>query len=321
MELKPALDVFKNQLADDLSGSVEAVVAPRSHVEGKTLREINLRDRYQVTPIAMYSQGEVYRADLGDITLTAGDSVLLFGDWKRLQLLAEERNFLFITPIEKEPMRPQKAIFAGFWLAVALVMVIVFHLQLSMCLMTGALGMILTRVITIDEAYEAVDWRTIFLLAGLIPLGIATEKKNGHGRMDRHRGPERHWRRKPHCAADRHWDIVHDFHPWSYPTWGPRWLLVPLVVNMAIAANADPRMAALVVGLATSNSFILPTHQVNALYMGAWALSQQGLYEGGIRGIRGFHCCDDCYDLLFLRRLIQIRRQPWQVLSFLRTLL
>ncbi|ACL02975.1 TrkA-C domain protein [Desulfatibacillum aliphaticivorans] len=266
MEMKPALDVFKSQLADDLSGSVEAVVAPRSHVEGKTLREINLRDRYQVTPIAMYSQGEVYRADLGDITLTAGDSVLLFGDWKRLQLLAEERNFLFITPIEKEPMRPQKAIFAGFWLAVALVMVIIFHLQLSMCLMTGALGMILTRVITIDEAYEAVDWRTIFLLAGLIPLGIATEKTGTAA-----------W------IANAVLSAIGDVSPIVLLTVigilstvftlvisnvGATVLLVPLVVNMAIAANADPRMAALVVGLATSNSFILPTHQVNALYMG-----------------------------------------------------
>ena len=58
-------------------------------------------------------------------------------------------------------------------------------------------------------------------------------------------------------------------------------LLVPLVVNLAIAAHADPRMAALVVGLATSNSFILPTHQVNALYMGPGRYRERRFHEGG----------------------------------------
>ena len=73
-------------------------------------------------------------------------------------------------------MRPEKALFAGLWLAVALVMIMFFKIQLSVSLMTGALGMIITRVLSIDEAYQSVDWRTIFLLGGLIPLGIATEK-------------------------------------------------------------------------------------------------------------------------------------------------
>ncbi|MBI9074093.1 MAG: SLC13 family permease [Desulfatibacillum sp.] len=266
MELKTHLDVFKNHLTEDLSGSVEAVVAPRSHVEGKTLQEINLRDRYQVTPIAIYSQGEIFRADLGEVPLTAGDSVLLFGDWKHLQILADERNFLFITPIEKEPMRPQKAVLAGVWLAIALVMVIVFKLQLSLCLMTGALGMILTKVLTIDEAYEAVDWRTIFLLAGLIPLGIATEKTGTAAWI-------------AHAVLNTIGDVspivlltvigvLSTVFTLVISNVGATVLLVPLVVNMALAAHTDPRMAALVVGLATSNSFILPTHQVNALYMG-----------------------------------------------------
>jgi len=125
---------------------------------------------------------------------------------------------------------------------------------------------VLTRVLSIDEAYQSVDWRTIFLLAGLIPLGIATEKTGTAA-----------W------IAGSILYFIGDVQPIVLLTVigilstlftlvisnvGATVLLVPLVVNMALAAHTDPRMAALVVGLATSNSFVLPTHQVNALYMG-----------------------------------------------------
>ena len=135
-----------------------------------------MQDRFRVTPIAVYRKGQTYRADIGDIPLTVGDAVLLYGSWNRLSTLQAEKIFLFTTPVDTEQMRPEKAVFAGFWLVLALTMVMGFKIQLSVSLMTGALGMIVTRVLSIDEAYQSVDWRTIFLLAGLIPLGIATEK-------------------------------------------------------------------------------------------------------------------------------------------------
>jgi di/tricarboxylate transporter len=192
--------------------------------------------------------------------------IRLFGTWKRLKTLQQEGGLLFSIPTETEYMRPEKAIWAGIWLVTALVMIMGFNIQLSVSLMTGALGMIVTRVLTVDEAYQSVDWRTIFLLAGLIPLGIATEKTGTAA-----------W------IAQSVLSVIGTVSPIVLLTVigilstlftlvisnvGATVLLVPLVVNMAIAAHADPRMAALVVGLATSNSFVLPTHQVNALYMG-----------------------------------------------------
>jgi len=266
MILKNSLDVFKHEVAAHAAGTVEAVVAPRSPLEGKTLKEIDLPDRFQITPLAVYRQGEIYRAQIGDLVLGVGDAILIHGPWKRLQLLQSERSLLFTTPVDVELMRPEKALFAGFWLAVALVMILIFKIQLSVCLMTGALGMIITRVLSIDEAYRAVDWRTIFLLAGLIPLGIATEKSGTAA-----------WIANAVLAATGTVKpivlltiigLLSTAFTLVISNVGATVLLVPLVVNLAIAAHADPRMAALVVGLATSNSFILPTHQVNALYMG-----------------------------------------------------
>ncbi len=146
-------------------------------------------------------------------------------------------------------------------------MVLVFDIQLSVCLMVGALGMIISRVLSIDEAYQAVDWRTIFLLAGLIPLGIATEKTGTAAWIAQHvlgvlggSVPELLLLIVIAVLATAFTLVISNV--------GATVLLVPLVINLSNAAGSDPRLAALVVGLATSNSFILPTHQVNALYMG-----------------------------------------------------
>ncbi|MBW1722448.1 MAG: SLC13 family permease [Deltaproteobacteria bacterium] len=266
MVLKKELETFKSEVEDSQSGVVEAVVAPRSPLAGKTLGQVNLQDRYQVTPLAIYRQGEIYRAEINDMLLRVGDAILIHGTWKRLQLLQGEGSLLFTTPIDVELMRPEKAAFAAFWLALALTMVMFFKIQLSVSLMTGALGMILTRVLTIDEAYRSVDWRTVFLLGGLIPLGIATEK-TGTAAWIAHTVLGAIGTVKPIVLLTVI-GVLSTVFTLVISNVGATVLLVPLVVNMAMAAHTDPRMAALVVGLATSNSFILPTHQVNALYMG-----------------------------------------------------
>jgi len=266
MILKERVEIFKDDVATHASGTVEAVVAPRSPLVGKTLKQINLQERFQVTPLAIYREGEIYRAQIGDLVLRVGDAIVLHGTWKRLQLLHGEGSLLFTTPVDVELMRPEKAVFAGLWFAVALVMILVFKVQLSVCLMTGALGMVITRVLSIDEAYHSVDWRTIFLLAGLIPLGIATQK-TGTAAWIAHAVLGAVGTVKPITLLAIIGLLTSAF-TLVISNVGATVLLVPLVVNMAVAAHADPRMAALVVGLAASNSFVLPTHQVNAFYMG-----------------------------------------------------
>ncbi len=265
LEMRDHLKVFKEYMKPEVSGIIEAVVGPRSEFIGKTLRQVHFWERYQVNVVAIYRSNQVFHSGLSSMELHSGDLLVLEGTWDRFKILEERHKFIFTTPIG-EVMKPDKAMIAGFWLLVALVMIAVFKMQLSVCLMTGAFGMILFRVLNIDEAYEAVDWRTVFLLAGLIPLGIAAEKSGAAS-----------W------IAHTVLGIIGDVSPVGLLTAiavlstfftlvisnvGATVLLVPLVVNMALETGTDPRMAALVVGIATSNSFILPTHQVNALYMG-----------------------------------------------------
>lgn len=263
--LKEEIKVFKDYLAPEMSGIIEAVVGPRSEFVGKTLRQMHFWEQYQVNPVAIYRSNQVFFSNLSSTELHPGDLLVLEGTWDRFKILEEKHNFIFTTSVS-EVMKPDKAVIAAFWLIVALIMIIVFKMQLSVCLMTGAFGMILCRVLTIDEAYQSVDWRTVFLLAGLIPLGIAAENSGAAA-----------W------IAHTVLGIIGDVSPVGLLTAiavlstfftlvisnvGATVLLVPLVVNMALVTGTDPRMAALVVGIATSNSFILPTHQVNALYMG-----------------------------------------------------
>jgi di/tricarboxylate transporter len=266
MSVKDTLDTYKFDLDSAKSGIVEAVVAPRSSLIGKTLPEIDFQDRFRISPLSIYRQEETYRSRMRDIRLRAGDVIRLFGTWKRLKTLQREGGLLFSIPTELEYMRPEKAIWAGVWLVVALVMIMGFNIQLSVSLMTGALGMVITRVLSIDEAYQSVDWRTIFLLAGLIPLGIATEK-TGAAAWIAHSVLNLIGTVSPIMLLSVI-GVLSTLFTLVISNVGATVLLVPLVVNMAIAAHTDPRMAALVVGLATSNSFMLPTHQVNALYMG-----------------------------------------------------
>ena len=145
--------------------------------------------------------------------------------------------------------------------------------------MTGALGMVLTRVVTIDEAYEAVDWRTIFLLAGLIPLGVATMKSGTAAYIAQ--GTLAMLGQVSPLVLMTVIAIISTVFTLVVSNVGATVLLVPLVVSMAQQAGADPRMAAMVVGLATSNSFILPTHQVNALYMGPGRYRSKDFIKAG----------------------------------------
>jgi di/tricarboxylate transporter len=131
--------------------------------------------------------------------------------------------------------------------------------------MSGALGMIITGVLSIDEAYRAVDWMTVFLLAGLIPLGIAFEKT----------GTAAFIAENILALLGDPFPIVllavvgllTSFFTLVISNVGATVLLVPLCMNLTHMAGGDPRMAALVVGLSASNTFVLPTHQVNALIM------------------------------------------------------
>ena len=267
-EIKEGLEVFAESLAMTNAGMAETVVSPRSELIGKTMNEANFKAIYGVNPVALFTGNKIFYSGLTHIRLRMGDTLLLHGPWEKFHILRNlphPRALTFATALEGEIMRPEKAKLAVVWLAVALTQIIFFKIQLSVALMSGALGMIITGVLSVDEAYYAVDWMTVFLLAGLIPLGMAFENTGTAAYIARSvLGLLGQPSPIVLLAAV---GIMTSFFTLVVSNVGATVLLVPLCMNMAVMAGGDPRMAALVVGLSASNTFVLPTHQVNALIM------------------------------------------------------
>jgi di/tricarboxylate transporter len=264
--LKSGLEVFSESLSRTNAGMTETIVSPRSKLIGEKANEI--RDLYRVNPIAISRGNKVFYSGLNNIQMQMGDIILLQGEWEKFHLLknqSQPRALTFATSLEGEILRPHKAKLAVAWLALALILIIFFNIKLAVALMLGALGMIITGVLSIDEAYRSVDWMTVFLLAGLIPLGIAFERTGTAAFIAE--GILSFLGQPSPIVLLTAVGLLTSFFTLVISNVGATVLLVPLCMNMAVMAGGDPRMAALVVGLSASNTFVLPTHQVNALIM------------------------------------------------------
>jgi len=267
-EVKDTLDVFAESLSVINAGMAETVISPRSELIGKTMSQLNFKKLYGVNPLALVTGNKIIYSNLTLIRLQMGDTLLLQGPWENFHILKNQphpRALTFATALEGEIMRQEKAKMAVIWLAMALAQIIIFKIQLSVALMSGALGMIITGVLSVDEAYRAVDWMTVFLLAGLIPLGVTFEKTGtaafiAEFVLELLGNPTL-------IVLLAAVGVMTSFFTLVISNVGATVLLVPLCMNMAVMAGGDPRMAALVVGLSASNTFVLPTHQVNALIM------------------------------------------------------
>jgi di/tricarboxylate transporter len=260
---------FADDLSTSKSGIAEIVIPPGSALIGQSARDVWMRKTYGLAMIGLHRNGETLREgdDIRNMPLQAGDTLIVHTPWDALQRIKKDKNFVLVTTeYPHEESRPHKVGWAGLFFGIALFMVLFTDIRLSVALLTGAMGMILSGVMNIDEAYEAVSWKTVFLLASLIPLGLAVET-TGTAK----------W------IADQVLYVVGDMPIWviqlavaALATFftlvmsnvGATVLLVPLAVNIAIGAGANPAVFALTVAIATSNSFLIPTHQVNALIMG-----------------------------------------------------
>ncbi|WP_300455880.1 SLC13 family permease [Desulfobacula sp.] len=265
-ELCDELNHMSEVLSPDNACITEAIVTPRSELVGKTLHQIYFRKRYQVNPIALFQKNKVLLENISATKIQPGDAFLLFGELEKFHLLQHKKNLAFTEHIQGELMHPEKAGFAIGCLALALFLALGLNVQLSIALLTGAIGMILTRVLTIDEAYQGVDWMTVFLLAGLIPLGLAFEKTGAAHYLSTAIANLLQGALTP-LVLFLLIGCLTSFFTLMISNVGATVLMIPLAMNLAVQCHADPRMAALLVAIAASNTFILPTHQVNALIM------------------------------------------------------
>jgi di/tricarboxylate transporter len=152
---------------------VEVIMAPHSHAEGHTLRELDFRKNYGFTAVALLRGRRSYRTDVGSFTLQPGDSLLMVGPPERLRGLRHNPDFILLEPdTSDQPLQTRRAVLATAILATTIVVSILgFPVYLAM--LAGALGMILARLLSMEEAYHSMEWRAIFLIAGMYAVSIA----------------------------------------------------------------------------------------------------------------------------------------------------
>jgi len=255
---------FSDDLNPNVSGFAEIIIPPDSELVGKCIREYSLRKRYAVEPVILFNKGERVEGDFSDVEISPGDTLIVYGRWEEIKDLKKSADFVVLTGFEVDKSEKSKTwpAIGCFVFAITLAMV---GFPISMAFLTGALCMVLTRVLNIGEAYEAIEWKVVFLLAGLIPLGVAMQKTGA-----------------AMFLAESIMSVVIDLHPvfivimvgvlstvfsLFISNVGAIVVLAPLVMGMAVIAGIDPRPLVLMAAVCAGNSFILPTHQVNAFLM------------------------------------------------------
>jgi len=269
LKQRTELRTFAESLAATKAGIAEVLIPPGSNLIGKSARDVWMRKTYGLAMIGLHRGGSTMREgdDIRNIPFQAGDTLVVHTAWDALSRIEKDKNFVVVTTeYPHEELRPHKVVSAGIFFSIALVMVLFTDIRLSVALLTGAIGMVISGVLKIEEAYEAVSWKTVFLLASLIPLGLAVET-SGTAKWIAEQvlsvvGEMPVWVIQAAVA------VLATFFTLVMSNVGATVLLVPLAVNIAIGAGANPALFALTVALATSNSFLIPTHQVNALIMG-----------------------------------------------------
>ncbi|PID46678.1 MAG: SLC13 family permease [Proteobacteria bacterium] len=263
------IKVFSEALSSAKSGMAEVVIPPSSDLIGKSARDIWMRKVYGLAMVGLHRAGKTMREgeDIRSIPFQSGDTLVVHATWETMARLEKDPDFVVVSSeFPHEDLRPQKVLWAGAFFLLALGLVLFTDIRLSIALLTGALGMVLSGVLRMEEAYRAVSWKTVFLLASLIPLGMAVQSSG-----------TAQWIAEltlgvvggmPPIVIQTAIAVLATLFTLVMSNVGATVLIVPLAVNIANGVGADPAVYALTVAIATSNSFLIPTHQVNALIMG-----------------------------------------------------
>ncbi|HEY32550.1 MAG TPA: SLC13 family permease [Dehalococcoidia bacterium] len=270
MEQKYGLELLKNvrvrdqQLRSDETQLVEVLIPPGSNLIGRTLATSDFFRRYRASILAMQRRGHVLRDRLADIELSSGDTLLLQGHKDDVVRLMNSAHAVVTNELTELYFRKDRAI-AAVLLTVALVVLAAFNIvPIMVAAGIGALGMVLTRCLTIEEVYNAIDWKIIFLLGGIIPLGVAMESSGAVLLLaDTVLQPLLEWGPLPLLAATY---IVTAILTELMSNNATAAILAPIVIMLAGAINADPRPFLVAITFAASTSFATPVgYQTNTM--------------------------------------------------------
>ncbi len=249
-------------------GLTEVLIPPRSAVVGKTLSDLRFRARYGLTAIALWREGRSFRTDVGKMPLEVGDALLMIGKPGSIGALARERDFLILQSEEmQQPRLPHKARWALLITIGVLLLAILEILPTAETTLLGAVAMALTGCINLDEAYRAIEWRVVFLIAGMLPLSTAMihtglAVRLGSALVDALApfGP---------LALVAGLFVLTMLITQAVGGQTAALMVGPVAVTSAVQLGVNPQATAVAVAIACSAAFLTPiAHPVNVLMMG-----------------------------------------------------
>jgi di/tricarboxylate transporter len=248
-------------------GLVEAILSPHSTLAGKTLRQLNFREKYGVNVLAVWREGAAIYENLRDAELRFGDALLVFGPGGKLRMLGQEPDFIVLTETAQQRPRMEKAKLSVLIMAGVILPVVFGWVPIYIAAVVGAALMVLSGSLTMEEAYRQIEWKAVFLIAGMLPLGVALDN-TGAARL----------------IAEAVVGLAGPFGPVSVmaalvaltflstcfiPTAALVVLMAPIVMNTALDLGLSQHSLLMAVAMAASASFTTPiAHPANILVMG-----------------------------------------------------
>jgi di/tricarboxylate transporter len=267
LQITRQLDMDRVELESATVGLTEAVLSPHTTMVNKTLRGVHFREKYGLSVLAIWRDGQALRSNLGAIPLEFGDAFLIYGPHDKINMLGEEPDFVVLQD-EAQPMpRLNKAPIAALIMIAVVVAALAGWAPIAIAAVAGAALMVLSGSLTMEEAYHFIDWRAVFLIACMLPLGIALEQ-TGTAQL----------------LAEGMVNMVGDFGPYALlagvfvltsvasqfmPNAVVTVLMAPIALNTARDLALSPYALMMVVAIAASAAFMSPVgHPANVLVMG-----------------------------------------------------
>jgi di/tricarboxylate transporter len=261
------LDRERVELESTTVGLTEAVLAPRSSLVNKTLRGVHFREKYGLSVLAIWRDGHAMRSNLGTIPLEFGDAFLIYGPHDKIHLLSQEADFVVLRDEDQPMPRLNKAPIAAIIMLAVVASTLAGWVPIAIAAVAGAALMVLSGSLNMDEAYHYIDWRAVFLIACMLPLGIAMEQTGTAQLM-----------------AEGMVGLVGDYGQYAIlaglfiltsiasqfmPNPVVTVLMAPIALNTAADMALSPYALMMTVAIAASAAFMSPVgHPANVLVMG-----------------------------------------------------
>jgi len=267
-ELKLISEDADPKLESSQIGVAEVVLAPRSKLINKSLKDVDFREKYGFSVLAIWREGAPIRSKIARMTLHFGDALLLQGPRNRFRFLAEDSDFVMLSGAVKTRVRREKAPIAVASLIVMILLVVLNLQPIHVAAFIAAILVVVLGATTMEEVYREIEWRIVFLVAALIPIGLAVENTGASALITTH---------MMQIGGDGGYITVLIILALAASVLSQTLdgtvavvLLAPIAIGLAESLNMEPYAMVMIVAISASIAFLTPfSHKANLLVMGA----------------------------------------------------